>query len=708
MTSQPVELRELPPPTGAPVTTTIQPGPDSASTGAHGVPAPPDPARNEPAPHVRRGLLGLLLAGTALLYLWGLSRNGWANAYYSASAQAAGDSWKAWFFGSFDAANAITVDKPPASLWVMGLSVRLFGLSYWSVLVPQALMGVGAVALLAAAVRRWFGTWAGLIAGAVMALTPVATLMFRFNNPDALLVLLLVGAAYAMTRATEKGSLRWLTLAGALVGFGFLAKMMQAFLVLPGFVAMYAIAAPIAWRRKLGHLFAACAAMLAAAGWWVAVVELWPAASRPYIGGSQTNSMLELIFGYNGFGRLTGNETGSVGGGNAAGSRWGETGWTRLFTSSYGGQIAWLLPTALVMIAVLFWLSRREAATSRLRAAALGWGGWLLVTAAVISFSQGIIHEYYTVALAPAIGALVGIGASELWARRTSLPARLTMAALTAGTAIWGYLLLLRSADFLPWLRFVVLFGGLGLAGVLLTTVRTSRRAGAAITGAVMLVSLAGPAAYSLETANSVASGSLPSAGPSVAGSRGPGAQGRQGGPGQGGFGQGGFGPGGRQGTPPTGTQQGTPPTGTQGGDGGGGAGGLLSASTPSAELTAALLADADNFTWVAATSGAQSAAGYQLATQKPVMAMGGFNGSDPSPTLEQFQALVTAGEIHYYIPGGMGGGNGRGFGSTDSAGSSISSWVQANFNAVTIGGTTLYDLTSPLTTSGTASSTTS
>lgn len=728
MTSQPVELRELPPPTGQPVVPT--PAAESADgDAAPAQPAPrepaPQPARSEPTRGVRRGLFGLLLAGTAVLYLWGLSKNGWANAYYSAAAQAAGASWKAWFFGSFDAANAITVDKPPASLWVMGLSVRLFGLSYWSVLVPQALMGVGAVALLYSSVRRWFGTWAGLIAGAVMALTPVATLMFRFNNPDALLVLLLVASAYAMTRATEKGSLRWITLAGALVGLGFLTKMMQAFLVLPGFIAMYAVAAPIAWRRKVGHLFAAFAAMLASAGWWVTVVELWPASSRPYIGGSQTNSMLELIFGYNGFGRLTGNETGSVGGGNAAGSRWGETGWARLFTSSYGGQIAWLLPAALAMIGVLLWLSRRQAVTSRLRAATLAWGGWLLVTGAVISFSQGIIHEYYTVALAPAIGALVGIGATELWARRTQLPARLTMAALMAITAIWGYLLLARSATFLPWLRFVVLFGGLAITGLLLITGRMTRRTGAAIAAAVMLVSLAGPAAYSLDTASSVASGSLPSAGPAVAGSRGfgsPGGQGRlggQGGPGQGGmpgFPPGGFPQGaqGTQGTAPSPTQQGAqntfPGNTLQGTDGG--AGGLLNASTPSAELTAALLADADKYTWVAATSGSQSAAGYQLATQKPVMALGGFNGSDPSPTLAQFEALVAAGKIHYYISGGMGGGDGRGGfgGTTESSGNDIASWVQANYTAVTIGGTTVYDLTSPLTTatSGTASSVTS
>ena len=269
-----------------------------------------------------------------MLYLWGLSRNGWANAYYSAAAQAAGESWKAWFFGSFDAANAITVDKPPASLWLMGLSVRLFGLSSWSVLVPQAILGVASVGVLYATVRRWFGPSAGLIAGAVLALTPVATLMFRFNNPDALLVFLLVCAAWAMGRATERGSLRWIALAGAFVGLAFLAKMMQAFLVLPGFVAMYAVAAPINLRRRIGHLLAALGAMIVAGGWWVAVVELWPADSRPYIGGSQANSVVELILGYNGFGRLTGDEVGSVVPGGGQGGQWGETGWDASWATS--------------------------------------------------------------------------------------------------------------------------------------------------------------------------------------------------------------------------------------------------------------------------------------------------------------------------------------------------------------------------------------
>src|SRR5450631_3956691 len=275
-----------------------------------------------PQPPWDRPALLALLAATALLYLAGLSRNGWANDFYSAAVQAGAKSWKAFFFGSFDASNFITVDKTPASMWVMEISARLFGLNYWSVLVPQALEGVGSVALLYAAVRRWYGPGAGLLAGAVLSLTPVATLMFRFNHPDALLVVLMSAAAYAVVRAIESGRTRWLVLAGALLGFGFLTKMLQAFLVLPAFGLVYLVAGPPRLRTRIWQLLAGGAALVAAGGWWVAIVQLTPAADRPYVGGSTNNSVLQLALGYNGLGRLDGNETGSVGfsGGGGGGS----------------------------------------------------------------------------------------------------------------------------------------------------------------------------------------------------------------------------------------------------------------------------------------------------------------------------------------------------------------------------------------------------
>ena len=351
-----------------------------------------------------------------MLYLWDLTRNGWANDFYAAAVQAGTKGWKAFFFGSFDASNFITVDKTPASLWVMELSGRIFGFSQWSMLVPQALEGVASVGLLYAAVRRWFGPPAGLVAGLVLALTPVAALMFRFNNPDALLVLLMTAAAYALVRAIENGRTRWLVFCGILLGFAFLAKMLQAFLVVPGFAIAYLWAgAPRAWLRRLWQTAAMGAGIILGAGWWIAIAELTPAADRPYFGGSTDNNILQLAIGYNGLGRLDGNETGSIGGGGAGGTGFGgATGLLRLFHTEFGGQISWLLPTALICLAAMAWVSRRAVRTDRIRAAALLWGGWVIVTGLVFSYMSGIIHPYYMVALAPGIGALVGIGAMAL------------------------------------------------------------------------------------------------------------------------------------------------------------------------------------------------------------------------------------------------------------------------------------------------------
>ena len=665
--------------------------------------APPRQPAGDPS-WVRPSLL-LLLVATAALYLWDLGASGWANTFYSAAVQAGTKSWEAFFFGSSDASNFITVDKPPASLWVMELSARIFGVNAWSILVPQALEGVAAVGVLYATVRRWFSPAAALIAGAVLALTPVATLMFRFNNPDALLVLLLVGAAYAMTRAIERAGSRWLLLAGALVGFGFITKMMQAFLVVPVFALVYLIAAPTPLRRRIWQVLLAGVSLVVASGWWVAVVELVPTSARPYIGGSQDNSIISLILGYNGFGRLTGNETGGVGGGGTGTGMWGATGLTRLFNADMGGQIAWLIPAALVSFGALLWMTRRAPRTDRLRASVLLWGGWLLVTGLTFSFAAGIIHPYYTVALAPAIAALVGIGAATLWRSRHQLLSRVLLAVGLVLTSVWSYRLLDRSPDWNPWLRYAIVVVGLAVAGVMLVGHALSRRLALTAAATGLIVMLAGTATYSLETAATPHSGSIPSAGPSVSGSG-------FGGPGGGnGFG-GTRGAGGAGGTPPAGAPtQGGPQGGTTGDPGGttggnvGGIGGLLNGSTASTELVTALQADASSYTWAAAAVGANSAAGYQLASGEPVMAIGGFNGSDPAPSLAQFQQYVAESKIHYFIAGGGMGGGGQSSSGTSSA---IIAWVEASYTATTIGGTTVYDLSSTVAASTTASTSTS
>lgn len=621
---------------------------------------PPGTPGRPPRPRWERPALAGLLVVTAVLYLWDLSASGWANSFYSAAAQAGSQSWTAFLYGASDAAGSITVDKPPASLWVMALSVRIFGLSSWAVLVPQALMGVASVGVLYASVRRQLSAGAALLAGAVLALTPVAALMFRFNNPDALLVLLLVLATAATVRAVEPSTRRragWMALAGALVGFAFLTKQLQAFLVLPGLAAAYLWAAPVPLRRRVRDGFIAVGAMVLAGGWWVALVELVPASARPYIGGSQTNSFLELTFGYNGFGRLTGDETGSVGGGGQS-SGWGSTGITRMFGSDIGGQIAWLIPAALVLGAVGLWLRRRLGRTDVVRAALVAWGAWLVVTTLTFSLMAGIFHAYYTVALAPAIAALVGIGADLVWARRESAWALGLLAGVTLMTGAWSFVLLSRSTSWLPWLRWVVLVLAFASAATLLAGRwygRGTLRAGLAL---ALVAGLAGPTAYTLQTVSTGHSGSIVTAGPGVTGTSG---------------GRGGF-PGGQ--------------------GGGGGMGQLLDGSEASAALTALLLQDADSYTWVAATVGANNAAGYQLATERSVMPLGGFSGSDPSPTLAEFQADVAAGEIHYFISGS---GFGRSAGGS-SASSEITTWVTSTFTAQTVDGATVYDLTQPST----------
>jgi 4-amino-4-deoxy-L-arabinose transferase-like glycosyltransferase len=694
-------------------------------------PAAPRTTEAEPPRRSRRDLVAYwaLLAGTAVLYLVNLGANGWANDFYAAAVRSMTVSWKAFFFASFDAGGTVTVDKPPAALWVMALSGRIFGFNAWSMLVPQALMAVATVALLYAAVRRVAGPNAALVAGGAMALTPVAVLMFRFNNPDALLVLLMVAAAYATVRAIEKAGTRWLLLAGLLIGFAFITKMGQALIVVPGLALAYLVAAPVTLWKRIWQLLLAGVGIVVGAGWWILAVALWPAADRPYIGGSTDNSVMELALGYNGLGRIFGNERGGGGGGfgggappgggfggpggggpGGGGGFGGASGLQRLFSGEIGGQASWLLPAALVLLVAALWFVGRAPRTDRLRASLLVWGGWTVVTFVVFSFAQGIFHPYYTVALVPGIAALVGIGGREVWARRDTWAARIVLAVVVAGTAAWAFVLLGRSPEFLPWLRWVVLAAGV-LAAVAFLLPTRAKAVAAATVALTAVAGLAGPAAYAVDTVTSAHNGSIPSAGPSVQGGgfgggfgqrgqrgvgdragggrdrdRGDEADAQNGAPGQGGTGeQGGTaaGPGGS-----AGQGFGGPGFGGAGFGGPGGGPGGEGGRTDAALVTLLQQAGTD---WSAASIGTMSAGPLALASNTDVMAIGGFSGGDPAPSLEQFQAYVAQGRIHYFIAGGRGGpGGGRG------TGSQISEWVQQHYTATTVGGTTVYDLTAP------------
>lgn len=717
----------------------------------------------------------LLLALTAAAYLWNLGANGWGNGFYAAAAQAGADNWEAFLFGSSDIGNSITVDKPPASLWPMALSVKLFGLSTWSLMVPEVLMGVASVALVYASVARAVGRGPGLLAGYALAATPVAALMFRYDNPEALLLLLMSLAAYATVRAIDSGRIRWMALCGAALGFAFLTKQLQGLLVVPGFGLAYLVLARGALRRRLVGLAAALAALVVAAGWWVALVMLTPASDRPYIGGSQTNSFWDLTFGYNGLGRISGEETGSVGGGATASPTM-----FRMFDSSFGGQISWLMPAAMILTAAALWITRRAARTDRQRATLVVWGSWFLTTWVVFSIMQGIQHAYYSVALAPAIAAMIGTGAAIVWdaaraerwfARdvagtsagmsvtgvpreeiavdpqtaplhradvgqdpRREAPERVgswrealaggtwqfaVLGFCTAITGVWAFVLLGRDG-YLPLLRWVILFLALISGAALAFGAQLHRQLlGLAVAGAV-LASLAGPTAYTAATVSTGHTGSIITAGPGGGGMGAPGGGGggagsaAGGGPGGSGGGSGAGGAGGTgggsagaagsgqtgagasgagQAGASTGEDATQPGAAGQAGGGMGGVGLMLNTSEPSDELISYLSQDADRYQWMLAVVGSNNAAGYQLASGESVMPVGGYNGTDPAPTLEEFQKLVAQEKIHYYIAGTISSGMGGSSSGSDAA-EQIDEWVQAHFTSTTVDGTTVYDLT--------------
>ncbi|WP_373454672.1 ArnT family glycosyltransferase [Rhodococcus sp. 14-2470-1a] len=675
---------------------------------------PPTPAEPQPrhrkaaryAPSRHHVVLGVLLTATAVLYLWNLTASGYANTFYAAAAQAGSKDWTAWFFGSLDSENFITVDKPPASLWVMGLSARIFGFSSASLLVPQALMGVGAVAVVYAAVKRVAAPTAGLLAGAVLASTPAAALMFQFDNPDALLVLLMSIGGYFVVRALQtsvgRRAAMWLAFAGVALGFAFLTKMLQGLLVLPAFGLTYLVAGQARLGARLLHLFGAFAALVAGAGWWVLTVALWPADARPYIGGSTDNTVMDLVLGYNGLGRIfgsDGNAGGGMGGGGmggAAGSSFGgSTGLDRLFGSEMGIQISWLIPAALV--ALVFGLIARGRAprTDLLRASLVLWGGWFLVTGSIFSYMSGTIHPYYTVALAPAVAGMVGTGGYALWIARESVWARLGLASMMLAAGGWAWVLLHRNADWLPALKWSLLLGTVVAAVAILGAGRFRVLAViAALVGSI--AGLGGGASYAIATSSTVHSGSIPTAGPvgavsdSGMGGGTPGGGMPGGGMSDGAVPSGGIPEGGMPGA--AGQVPDSPVAGDEAGVMAGGPG--MGGGSASSDQVNALLESADT-KWSAAVNGSQTAATYELATDTAVIAIGGWS-SDPAPTLDQFISYVSNHEVKYYISGGRGGGMGGGMpggGDSQSTSSDIAEWVAANFTATTVDGVTVYDM---------------
>ncbi|HEY4189025.1 MAG TPA: hypothetical protein VGM28_01270, partial [Candidatus Limnocylindrales bacterium] len=426
--------------------------------------------------------------------------------------------------------------------------------------------------------------------------------------------------------------------------------------------------------RRVGRLVIAAVSVAIASLWWVAIVELVPATSRPFIGGSQSNSVVELLLGYDGLGRIlgagpAGGGANGVGGGGPGAGFGGPPGLLRLLNDAWAGQIGWLLPTALAGLGVGLVVRFRTPRTDARRAGYLLWGGWLLVHVAVFSLMRGIVHPYYAVAIAPAAAALVGAGVTELWRLRARIPwAGLVLGGLLIGTAVWAWMLLDRTPAFVPGAGIAALCLAIAAAIVLAVPVAAGDiRADGIARGAVVVglaAILVGPALFTIQTASQPIDGGDPAAGPVT-------------------------GPAAAFGGP--------------GGFGGPAGGGGITAIPGDGDLTLAsdalvdyLLANQGEATWLVAVTSANQAAPIQLASGVPVMAMGGFMGSDPAPTLDQLRGDVAAGRLRYVLLGGAFGGGG-GFGAPGGFGSAArtrDAWVTTACSRVLVPGVnaTLYD----------------
>jgi 4-amino-4-deoxy-L-arabinose transferase-like glycosyltransferase len=586
---------------------------------------------------VRPELLGLLGLG-AVLNLWGLGINGWANTYYSAAVRSMTSSWHNFLFASLDPSGLMTVDKPPLSLWVQALSAQIFGFHPLSLLVPQALMGVAAVGLTYDLVGRRFGRVAGFVAGFALATTPVVVAVSRHNNPDELLVLCSVAALWFAVRAFETRRTRWLVLSGVAVGLGFETKMGVALMVVPGIALAWMWIAPAGRRLvALRQLLAGGAALAIVGLAWPLLVTLTAASDRPWISGTLDNSIWSLIFGYNGLGRVAGQSGGPGGGGGFGGNSLfgGATGPLRLLQSGLGDQAGWLLGFAVIAglsVLVLTRLRRRDPRTGWL----IAIGGAFATTAVTFSFASGIFHPYYVSLLAPFAAMLIGAGVGEL------LPAPFGIAQNGRAARIIGPLAIGAGAvtelvvlgglnDQLAWATPLVIAVGCGAAMLLALPLPARVRAAIVAVGVAAL--FAAPATWAARTLGHATSGTFPTGGPAETGVGGPGA-----------FAGGGVGPGGR---PPTGTGSapgfgGSPPAGF-GGD--------------SATLSAALAYAKAHGGGTIGVSSQSTAATAILSSNANVAGLGGFSGRESSISVSWLASAVGAGRLRWVLANGTGGG---------------------------------------------------
>jgi 4-amino-4-deoxy-L-arabinose transferase-like glycosyltransferase len=572
----------------------------------------------QPSTPSRRPWLGLVACVGVALFLncWALSRNGLGNTYYAAAARSMTTGWRNFFFASFDPGGFISVDKPPVALWIEAVSARVFGFSSWSLLLPSAVAGAASVGVLWATVRRRFGTAAATVAGLVLATSPINVAVNRLNLPDPFMVLFLLLAAWAVLRGVEQERpWKWLALAGVFVGLAFNTKMLAAYVPVPALLAGIAVGTSGSLGKKARAVLLFGAVALAASAPWIAAVDLTPASARPYVGGSQNNTERDLVFGYNGFGRVDGDGQGGganlPGLGGPGGIFGGAPGWLRMWNDANAGQIAWLLPIAGLGAIASLYRARRD----RLRLASVAlWSVWLAVTALVFSFAKGTFHSYYMSALAPAVAALVGIGGVALAGMAVRQRAWLAAAVATlVVTAAVEFRLSGREPAFYGWTRAVLAFGvvaavgGFALAGV--------RRSVTTVVAASALVGLTAtafvPTAWAVsELDNPPLNASLPQAGPRT-----------------------------------------------------GASGSTFGSEAPrfasNHALAEFLLSERNGEQWDLVVRSAQQGAALIADEGLAVMALGGFLGSDPAATVDSIADLVAAGKVRFFERSGDFGGRG-------------------------------------------------
>lgn len=679
-----------------------------------------------------RCLLGAILLLSAFLNFYRLDQQGYTNNYYAAGVKSMTLSWHNFFFVSFDPGGFVTIDKPPLGFWLEAASAKLFGFSGWSVVFPEALAGVLAVAVIYILVRRSFGPIAGLIAALVLAVTPVSVATQRNNTIDSLLVLSSLLSAWALVRSIETKRLRWLLLCALGIGLGFNIKMMEAYLVVPAFGLVYLLGSSHGWMKRLLHLALALVLMLVVSFSWIVAVDLTPASQRPYVGSTQDNSELSLALGYNGVQRLLGMRGGlfnsrqdanrqertqastatpqannqqngttqqdqpnppNGGPGGFGGGMFGtgQAGILRLFTTSeLSGQIAWLLLLAFVGLIVACWqehIGRERLPLSNKQQALVLWGLWLLTTYGFFSVA-GFFHPYYLITMGPAIAALVGIGMVTLWKAYQHKGWRgwILPLALLATASVQVYLLSRYPTQSNILTPIILMLSA--LVAVILITARffgsfhVDSLARTATTIGLLAVLIA-PTTWAALTLQGSGQ-DLPSAGPSG-----------------GMFGGGGFGGGqrifSRTGRAENGQRSTQRVTAPHMGDGGPGS------SSNDSKLQQYLLANQGSTRFLVAVPSSQSADSLILNTGKPVMAMGGFSGSDPILDAQKVAALVKNNTVRFFLlsgdsrtnqqssqtntskgmtnqqqaggPGGFGGGPGRQ--------SAVTEWVTTHCSTV-------------------------